>query len=115
VPKGPNGIDGIEAFKGKVFHSSKWNHEVDLHDKDVLVMGNGASANQFVPWLLGNTDISSLTQVVRSGQWIAPKENETISNIRKWYASLFTSAGPITDVVGFSAIFPWQINCISGG
>jgi cation diffusion facilitator CzcD-associated flavoprotein CzcO len=94
VPKGPNGIDGIEAFKGKVFHSSKWNHEVDFHNKDVLVVGNGASAIQFVPWLLASTDISSLTQVVRSGQWIAPKDNKTIRNTQKWYASLFAPCGP---------------------
>lgn len=60
VPKGPDCIDGIEAFRRKVFHSSKWNHEVDLHDKDVLVVGNGASATQFVPWLLGNMNIRSL-------------------------------------------------------
>jgi cation diffusion facilitator CzcD-associated flavoprotein CzcO len=80
VPKSPGGIDGIEHFKGKVFHSSKWDHAVGFRDKDIMVVGNGASANQFVPFLLEKGDVMSLTQVVESAQWIAPKENETISD-----------------------------------
>lgn len=42
-------FDGINDFKGPWFHSSKWNHEVDLTGKRVAVIGTGASANQIVP------------------------------------------------------------------
>ena len=49
-PKLPD-IDGIEAFQGEVFHSARWNHDVDLTGKRVAVIGTGASAIQIVPEL----------------------------------------------------------------
>ncbi|KAF9076980.1 hypothetical protein BDP27DRAFT_1518808 [Rhodocollybia butyracea] len=42
-------ISGISSFKGNIFHSAAWNHEVKLSGKRVAVIGNGASATQFVP------------------------------------------------------------------
>jgi hypothetical protein len=43
VPKLPK-LQGIESFKGALFHSARWRHEVDLHGKRVGVLGNGSSA-----------------------------------------------------------------------
>jgi cation diffusion facilitator CzcD-associated flavoprotein CzcO len=43
VPSFPK-LQGIESFKGEVFHSARWNHDVDLHGKRVGVVGNGGSA-----------------------------------------------------------------------
>jgi cation diffusion facilitator CzcD-associated flavoprotein CzcO len=43
VPKFPK-LQGIESFKGEVFHSARWRHNVDLHGKCVGVLGNGSSA-----------------------------------------------------------------------
>ena len=40
---------GVNDFKGPWFHSSKWNHDVDLTGKRVAIIGTGASANQIVP------------------------------------------------------------------
>jgi len=37
-------IPGLETFKGEMFHSARWNSEVDLRGKRVGVVGNGASA-----------------------------------------------------------------------
>ena len=48
IPKMPD-IDGIGDFAGPSFHSTHWNHEVDLSGKRVAVIGTGASANQIVP------------------------------------------------------------------
>ena len=42
-------IDGVADFAGPSFHSTHWNHEVDLDGKRVAVIGTGASANQIVP------------------------------------------------------------------
>ena len=42
-------INGKETFKGPIFHSAKWNHDVDLKGKRIAVIGTGASAIQFVP------------------------------------------------------------------
>ena len=42
-------IEGQEYFKGSFFHSSQWDHSVDLKGKDIAVIGNGGSAVQFIP------------------------------------------------------------------
>ncbi len=42
-------IEGLDEFEGAVFHSARWNHEHPLDDESVAVIGNGASAVQFVP------------------------------------------------------------------
>ncbi|HCX67879.1 MAG TPA: 4-hydroxyacetophenone monooxygenase, partial [Rhodobiaceae bacterium] len=42
-------IEGLNDFKGIAFHSARWNHDADLAGKRVGVIGNGASAIQFVP------------------------------------------------------------------
>jgi cation diffusion facilitator CzcD-associated flavoprotein CzcO len=84
IPKGPESIANVQEFRGRIFHSSNWDHKVNFEGKDVMVVGNGASANQFVPWLLKNTGLRSLVQIVRSAQWIAPKENQRIEKVQKW-------------------------------
>lgn len=40
---------GLENFKGKVIHSSRWDHDYDMSDKEVVSIGTGASAIQYVP------------------------------------------------------------------
>lgn len=46
VPSYAN-IQGRERFKGAQFHSSSWDHSVDLSGKTVGVIGNGCSAYDF--------------------------------------------------------------------
>src|SRR2546430_16085 len=48
VPAYPQ-IPGLERFAGPAFHSSRWDHGLDLTGKRVAVIGTGASAIQFVP------------------------------------------------------------------
>jgi len=48
IPKFAN-LAGIDDFAGPSFHSTYWNHSVDLTGKRVAVIGTGASANQIVP------------------------------------------------------------------
>ncbi|KAI1110075.1 FAD/NAD(P)-binding domain-containing protein [Nemania sp. NC0429] len=77
----PNEADAIQElknFKGHILHSARWEHSLDLQDMDVLVIGNGCSANQFIPHLARKASIKHLTQVVRSAHWIAPKENQRV-------------------------------------
>ena len=54
IPKWPQ-IEGVDAFAGPSFHSTHWDHEVDLTDKRVAVIGTGASANQIVPAIAPQT------------------------------------------------------------
>lgn len=39
-------ISGLEKFEGEIFHSARWNYNVDLKDKNVVVVGTGCSAAQ---------------------------------------------------------------------
>lgn len=51
-PRGwPENIPGREDFTGNIFHSARWDYNVDFKDKDVIVVGTGCSAAQFVPKL----------------------------------------------------------------
>ncbi|KAK3177469.1 hypothetical protein K4F52_009760 [Lecanicillium sp. MT-2017a] len=78
LPNEPDGVQNIEAFQGRLFHSSNWDHSMDFRDKHVLVIGNGCSANQFIPHLISEASVRSLTQVVRSSHWVAPKQSRSI-------------------------------------
>ena len=83
VPKGLDDIPALKDFKGEIFHTSAW-REVDFENKKVMVLGNGCSANQVIPWILAEAKPKSLVQLVRSEQWIAPKENVKNSESFKW-------------------------------
>jgi cation diffusion facilitator CzcD-associated flavoprotein CzcO len=39
----PNQFDvpGIDDFQGDIIHTARWKTDVSLHDKDVIVVGNG--------------------------------------------------------------------------
>jgi cation diffusion facilitator CzcD-associated flavoprotein CzcO len=61
MPKLP-GIEGIDSFKGKIFHSARWDYDYTggsyrnpvldkLKDKRVAIVGTGATAIQAVPQL----------------------------------------------------------------
>jgi len=66
-------IPGLETFAGPVVHTARWDPELDLRDKRVAVIGNGASAMQLVPAIADVT--SHLTIFQRSPQWALPHPN----------------------------------------
>lgn len=68
----PN-IQGLKDFKGEIFHSSRWRHDVDLTGKRVAVIGTGASAIQFVPQI--QPLVKELTVFQRTPHWILPKSD----------------------------------------
>ncbi len=47
-PLYPN-IKGRDSFEGAAFHSACWNHEIDLKNKRVAIIGTAASASQIIP------------------------------------------------------------------
>jgi len=68
-PVWPN-IPGIEDFEGPIFHTSDWPQDLSLADKNVAVIGNGASAMQICPEI--QDEVASLTIYQRSTHWAAP-------------------------------------------
>ncbi|KAF3047859.1 hypothetical protein E8E11_006020 [Didymella keratinophila] len=73
-PRGwPDEIPGLDKFKGKVFHSARWDETVDLQDKNVVVVGTGCSSAQIVPRLPNAPyNAKSVTQLMRSPPWVVP-------------------------------------------
>jgi cation diffusion facilitator CzcD-associated flavoprotein CzcO len=49
-------IPGLDNFAGPVFHSARWRHDVDLTGRRVAVIGTGASAVQFVPFVAADAE-----------------------------------------------------------
>jgi cation diffusion facilitator CzcD-associated flavoprotein CzcO len=62
---------GRDAFKGEQFHSARWNHAFPLAGKTVAVIGNGASAVQFIPKIA--REVGKLYLFQRSPQYVMPK------------------------------------------
>ncbi|KAK2794813.1 hypothetical protein FQN52_007584 [Onygenales sp. PD_12] len=78
-------IKGAGNFKGKLFHSAKWDHSFDWAGKEVVVVGNGCSATQFVPIMTGGKGkVRKLTQFSRQPHWLAERLNPYYSSAFKW-------------------------------
>jgi 4-hydroxyacetophenone monooxygenase len=63
-------IPGRERFEGPSFHSARWDHDLDLSGKRVVVIGTGASAAQFIPEIAGQ--VAELTILQRTPAWFLP-------------------------------------------
>jgi len=64
-------IKGMDTFEGDMFHTARWNHDVDLADKRVAVIGTGASAVQVVPSIAPT--VAKLSVFQRTAAWVVPK------------------------------------------
>ncbi len=67
-------IDGLESFKGQVYHTGEWPHEgVDFNGQRVAVIGTGSSAIQAIPIIAGQAD--SLIVLQRTPNYTIPAHN----------------------------------------
>ena len=69
-------LPGLDSFRGKVFHSAHWDHDHDLNDREVAVVGTGASAIQFVPEIQPRVKRLHLFQ--RTPPWVMPRVNPPV-------------------------------------
>jgi cation diffusion facilitator CzcD-associated flavoprotein CzcO len=74
-------IEGLDRFAGTAFHSSQWDHTVDLAGKRVAVIGTGASAIQFVPAIA--PAVAHLTLFQRTAPWVLPKPDRPVPASRR--------------------------------
>ncbi len=63
-------ILGVERFEGPAFHSARWDHDVELAGKRVVVIGTGASAAQLIPVVAEQA--ADLTIFQRTPAWFIP-------------------------------------------
>jgi cation diffusion facilitator CzcD-associated flavoprotein CzcO len=78
-------IAGRDTFAGVQFHSARWDHGVDLAGKRIAVIGNAASAVQFVPQIAPLA--AQLTIFQRSANWLMPRKDCLYSpRLHRWMA-----------------------------
>lgn len=80
VPSIPS-LPGKDTFAGPSFHSSAWDHSVDLKGKRIGVIGTGSSGVQIVTEL--GRQGHHVTQFVRTPQWMMIRKNPKISLIER--------------------------------
>lgn len=81
IPK----IPGLENFAGKQFHSAQWDHDYDLKGKNVVSIGTGGSAVQYLPEIA--PDVKKLSVFQRTPAWVIPRDMRAYSKLEK---KLFT-------------------------
>ncbi|MEN8182224.1 MAG: NAD(P)/FAD-dependent oxidoreductase [Myxococcota bacterium] len=64
-------IPGLDGFQGPCFHSARWDPDVSLEGRRVGVLGNAASAIQFIPQIAPKAERLLVFQ--RSANWMIPR------------------------------------------
>ena len=82
-------IEGAERFEGPIFHTARWDHEVELEGKHVAVIGTGASTIQVVPAIAPR--VGQLDVYQRSAPYVMPKKDRPYS---PWERRLFRRFPP---------------------
>jgi cation diffusion facilitator CzcD-associated flavoprotein CzcO len=98
-------IDGRDDFSGNAFHSSNWNHNVDLNGGRVAVIGTGASAIQLVPAIAGQ--VENLQVFQSSSQYVFPKHDPLLSAPgNNLHSRLARSRARLKDFLDFEITIP---------
>ncbi len=72
---------GVEAFRGEVMHTARWNQRYDFRGKRVAVLGSAASAVQVVPALAEQA--SQLTVFQRTPSWIVARPDRLYGRLER--------------------------------
>jgi len=75
-------IRGLESFRGRIFHSARWDHGHDLTGRRVGVIGTGASAVQFVPHVVAKA--AHVTIFQRTAPYVLPKPDRRMPPFEHW-------------------------------
>ncbi|KAI0894275.1 monooxygenase [Annulohypoxylon nitens] len=74
-------FEGMEDFKGPIFHTARWDHSVNYKGKRMAVIGNGCSAAQVVPSVADHVKV--VKQYARSPQWYHDRPNHVFTEGEK--------------------------------
>jgi cation diffusion facilitator CzcD-associated flavoprotein CzcO len=69
---------GMDSFGGPMFHTSRWEHQHDLTDKVVAVVGVGSTSAQLVPVI--QPIVRKLYVFQREPGWVMPKGERDLSD-----------------------------------
>lgn len=86
-------LPGAESYRGRMFHTARWDHSFDWKGKDVVVIGNGCSATQVVPSISGGPGaVNKVVQFSRQAHWLAERPNPEYSWLFKFTMKHFPLA-----------------------
>jgi cation diffusion facilitator CzcD-associated flavoprotein CzcO len=74
-------IPGTDAFAGTSFHSARWIDGFEATGRSIAVVGNGASAIQFVPEIAKTA--ARVTIYQRSANWIIPRNDRRFGDVER--------------------------------
>ncbi|MDA3919386.1 MAG: NAD(P)/FAD-dependent oxidoreductase [Salinisphaera sp.] len=78
---------GMNEFTGDIMHTARWNQDVVLFGKKVVVIGTGASAIQIIPSIA--VQVADLTVLQRTAPYVLPKLDRAIpSGVKQWFRRL---------------------------
>lgn len=80
-------FDGINEFNGKIMHPQKWDSSIDYSNKEVIVIGSGATAVTLVPEMA--KDAKHVTMLQRSPTYVvsAPQQDPLAIFLQKYLPS----------------------------
>jgi cation diffusion facilitator CzcD-associated flavoprotein CzcO len=85
-PKLPD-LPGLRVFKGKIMHSAEWDKNFDITNKNIAVVGTGASAVQVIPSIAPL--VKTLTVFQRTPAWVAFRHDSSVSPFTRSIYSKF--------------------------
>ncbi len=91
-------LPGQEKFAGPSFHSARWDENIDLKGKKVLLIGSAASAVQITPEIAPH--VARLTVFQRTANWVVPRDDRPYS--RRWQWAL-------RFIPGLARLYRWWI------
>jgi cation diffusion facilitator CzcD-associated flavoprotein CzcO len=74
-------IPGLDEFDGTIFHTAQWNHEHDLANERVALLGTGATAVQVAPRI--QPKVARLSVFQRTPPWVLPHPDREIGERQK--------------------------------
>ena len=75
---------GVENFKGQVIHPQKWPEDLDYSDKEVVIIGSGATAVTIVPSMAEKVKHITMLQRSPTYYFAAPDEDVIGNFIKKF-------------------------------
>ncbi|UTW55697.1 NAD(P)/FAD-dependent oxidoreductase [Kordiimonas sp. SCSIO 12610] len=82
-------FEGREDFKGQIAHPQKWTEDIDYDDKNVVIIGSGATAVTLVPSMADKA--KHVTMLQRSPTYIVsrPAEDKLANTLRKFLPAMW--------------------------
>ena len=74
-------LPGLDTFRGRTVHSSRWTPDIEYKDKHIAVIGSGASGVQLVGSLGGHA--KTLTQYIRHAQYVLPAQIRPVDALER--------------------------------